>query len=184
LLDEGNRCRESLCDLYVGWVDLLFTYIADKLGEEAVYDAMKLFCQRFAIPALEGSFGPISIEDRVKKRAYMWTHFHGANIDEIEEDDEKFTFKFKCPSGGSISTKEQCGRTKKAYPWSWGQEKLAYYCVHHPVIDILAIEQFGYPAWALETQPGGRCIQSVYKDPTAIPEKYFKRVGKEKKASK
>ena len=184
LIDDSNSNREKLNDLYVSWIDLLLTYIDDKLGEEAIYDAVRLFCQRFAVPALEGSFGPINIADRVRKRAYMWTSFHGADIDEIEEDEEKFIFKFKCPSGGSISTKEQCGRTKKAYPWSWGQEGLAYYCIHHPVLDILAIEQFGYPAWVIQTQPKGHCIQYVYKNPESVPEEYYKRVGMEKKTPK
>jgi len=182
LLDEIEEVREKHDGLYLTWVDMLLTYIADKLGEETVYDFMRNFSGRVALPILEEEFGPVSIEDRVRHRAYMWNTFHGIDIDEIEEDEEKFIFKFKCPSGGRINTWEHCGRTEKAYPWSWGQKGLSYYCAHHSVLDIMAIEQFGYTAWVTMPQEEGRCIQYVYKNPDAVPEEYYRSLGMEKKS--
>ena len=122
---------------------------------------------------------------RDSQRAYVWTSVHGTNLDEITEDDEKFTIKFKCPSGGTVRTMEQYGKTKEAHPWSYGQKGLCYYCTHCPVtVDIMPIEELGYPAWVCIPQPEGRCIQYLYKNPENVPEEYYKRVGMEKKTGK
>lgn len=184
LLEEANRGRIALNDLYTAWVDLLYTYISEKVGEEAVHETTRMFCERLAMPALKGAFGDVPIEERIKKRCSSWTTFHGAHIDKIEEDDEKFILTFKCPSGGEVRCRKQFGKTKKAYPWSWGMEGLAYYCVHHPILDMMMIEEFGFPGWALHVQPEGRCVQYIYKNPEAVPEEYYKRVGMKKKTRK
>jgi hypothetical protein len=49
------------------------------------------------------------------------------------------------------------------------------------VLEMMAIEKLGHPAWVSEPQPDGKCIQILYKDPSKTPEKYYKRLGMEKK---
>lgn len=186
LLEEVDRNRNTYRDVFLTWIDILQTYGADKLGEELVYDTNRIFGERSIWPTLfEGALGPISAEDRLRKRAYVWTSVHGINLDEIEEDEEKFILKLKCPTGGSVRSKEQFGKTKKAHPWSYGQEGVCYYCTHCPVtLEIMPIEKFGYPAWLCLPQPEGRCIQYIYKNPESVPEEFYKRVGMEKKTGK
>lgn len=188
LLGEIDRNRENYRDMYLTWVDLLLTYIADNLGEEAVFKTMRVLYQQVGRPRViaavgEPALGPTSAEDRVRRRAYLWTSAHGSDIDEIQEDREKFTIKLKCPTGGAIRTREQFGKTKEAHPWSYGQKGFSYYCAHCPSsFEIMSIEQFGYPVWVTLPQPGGRCSQYLYKDPESVPEEYYRRVGMEKKA--
>ena len=79
----------------------------------------------------------------------------------------------------------QHGKTKEAHPWSWGRKGVSYYCAHcAAVLEIMAIEKAGFPAWICDPQPGGRCIHYLYKNPTNVPEKYYKRVGMEKKIAR
>ena len=186
LLDEINRNRNTYRDIFLTWIDILQTYGADKLGEEFVYETDRIFGERAIWPTLfEGLLKKANAKDRLRQRAYVWTSVHGINLDEIEEDEEKFILKFKCATGGSIRTKKQFGKTKKAYPWSYGQEGLCYYCTHCPVvIDIMPIEDLWYHAWTCLPQPEGRCIQYIYKNPESVPEKYYKRVGMEKKTDR
>lgn len=185
LLEEIDRNRNEYRDIYLTWVDILLTYGADKLGEELVYETNRIFGERVIRPTFEGTLGSFSAEDRLRKRAYVWTSVHGTNLDEIQEDDEKFIIRFKCPTGGSIRTREQFGKTKEAHPWSYGQEGFCYYCTHCPItLEIMPIEKFGYPAWVCLPQPEGRCIQYLYKSLESVPEEYYKRVGMEKKTGK
>lgn len=183
LLDEIDRHRAAYRNVYLTWIDLLLTYIADRLGEEAVYETMRVFDRRMVRPTIEGTYGDAGAEDRLKRRANLWTCLHGATLDSISEDDEKFVLSFRCASGGSIRTKEQFGKTRGAYPWTYGQSGFSYYCIHCPTsFDIMSIEQLGYPVWVTFPQPEGRCVQWLYKDPRAVPDQYYRRVGKERKA--
>ncbi|HJX12391.1 MAG TPA: hypothetical protein VJ377_02565 [Dehalococcoidales bacterium] len=183
MIKEMERNKRDFDDSYREWVDLMLTYIADKLGEDAVYEVHRMNGERSLWPRLGWIFGPMSIEDKVRKRAYTWTNWHMANIDEIVEDDEKFAFKLKtCHSGGRIRKWPNHGKTKETHPWSWGQKGVCYYCAHCAVVlETMGIEKAGYPAWIAEQQPDGGCIQYLYKDPEKIPEKYYKRLGLEKR---
>lgn len=182
LLDEIDRNRKEYREGFLIWIDILQSYGADKLGEEFVYETDRIFGERLIWPALfKGLLQNADAEDRLRQRAYVWTSIHGIDLDEIEEDEEKFILKFKCATGGSTRTRGQYGKTKKAYPWSYGEKGFCYYCTHCPVaIDMMPIEQFGYPAWITFPQPEGRCIQHLYKDRKGIPEEYYKRIGMKK----
>jgi len=59
---------------------------------------------------------------------------------------------------------------------------MAYYCTHCATsLEIMTIEQLGYPAWVIKHEPDGMCVQRIYKDPEGVPEEYYKRVGMEKR---
>ncbi|HJX13112.1 MAG TPA: hypothetical protein VJ377_06235 [Dehalococcoidales bacterium] len=185
LVDEIDRTKHDFDESYRQWLDLMLTYIADNLGEEALYEIHRENGERALWPRLGWIFDPISIEEKVRKRAATWTHFHMTNLDAIEEDDEKFTFRIQCDSGGSIRMWPKYGKTREAHPWSHGEEGFSYYCAHCPIVlEMMAIDKKGYPAWVSEPQPGGKCIQYLYKDPRKVPDKYYKRLGKEKKKAK
>jgi len=185
LTDEIDRNKHDFDESYRIWIDLLLTYIADKLGEEALYEIHRINGERALWPRLGWILEPINPEEKIRRRAYSWTHWHGTTIDAIEEDEEKFTLRVKCDSGGSIRMWPQYGKTKEAHPWSWGQKDVCYYCAHCPVVfEIMAIEKGGNPAWLCNPQPEGRCIHYLYKNPANVPEKFYKRIGMEKKTAK
>ena len=75
------------------------------------------------------------------------------------------------------------GVTKKPHAWSWNKVGIPYYCCHCcAYFEIFPIELRGYPIRVHEitSNPNDPCIHYYYKKPELIPEKYFKRVGKEK----
>jgi hypothetical protein len=183
ILDEIDSNREKYREVFLTWIDILLTYGADKLGEKMVYETDRLFGERVVFPTLfAGALGDVSADDKLRKRAYVWTSVHGIDIDEIKEDEEKFILNFKCPTGGSVSTKKDSGKTREAHAWSYGQKGLSYYCTHCPVaIEMMPVEKFGSPAWVCLPQSEGRCLQYIYKDPKNVPEKYYKRIGMKKK---
>ncbi len=164
------------------WIHVLLTYIADKLGEDAVHEALRIVDERCLGTFTTSVAGPASADDRLRRRAYIWTSRHAINIDEIIEDDEKFTLNLKCPSGGALRVREQDGKTRKGHFWSSGEKGVPYYCTHCIIsFQEMSIERLGYPAWISMPKPDGRCTQYVFKDPRAVPEEYYQRVGKKKK---
>ena len=182
LVDEIKRNKYDFDNSYREWIDMMLTYVADRLGEEALYEIHRMNAERALWPRFGWVFGPMSVEDKVRKRAYAWTNWHGINIDEIVEDDEKFSIKYKCPSGGTVRMWPHHGKTRKAYPWSWGEKGISYYCLHCPIVyDIMAIEKHGHQPWITLQHPEGHCELQIYKDPEKIPEKYYRRVGLKKK---
>lgn len=187
MVDDLEHSKRDFDDSYRQWIDMMMTYIADNLGEEALYEIHRLNGERSLWPRMGWIFDPkTTIEDKVRRRAYTWTNWHMANIDEIVEDDEKFAFKLKtCHSGGRIRKWPEHGKTKEAHNWSWGQKGLCYYCAHcATVLELMGIEKTGYPAWIAVQQPDGGCIQYIYKDPAKVPEKYYERLGLKKDAAR
>ena len=183
LLEEIKRNHRGYDEGFLNWVDILQTHGAEKVGEEFVYDTNRIFAERFLLPAFKGASELRTAEDRLKLRAYAWTSGHGINIDSIEEDQEKFILRLRCPTGGSIRLKKEHGKTKNAYPWSYGKSGLAYYCTHCAIgLEIMPIEEYGYPAWVCNPQAEGRCVQYLFKNQEDTPDEFYKRVGKEKKS--
>ena len=181
LVDEIARNKHDFDESYRMWIDLMLTHIADHEGEEALYQIHRANGEIALWPRLGWILGPISAEEKLRRRAHAWTHWHMTHLDSIEEDAEKFTIKVKCDSGGSVNLWPRHGKTKKGHPWSWNQKGLSYYCAHCPaILEIMAIEKAGFPAWLCNPQPDGSCIQYLYKDPWAVPEKNYERVGMKK----
>lgn len=183
ILEEIDRNRDQYRGMFLTWIDALLSFIADRLGEDAVFESMRVHYRKVGKPQAIGQTDSkqFSAEERLRKRAYLWTSVHGSRIDDISEDSDKFIISVHCPSGGAVRSREEFGKTIQAYPWSYGQVGLAYYCTHCPAtFEIMNIEEFGYPAWVNFPQSGGRCVQYVYKDLRNVPEEYYRRVGKEK----
>ena len=92
--------------------------------------------------------------------------------DYVEEDDEKFVLVLPyCGSGGRMQKEGKVGSTRKAYPWSFDQEGVSYYCCHEGVFNQV-FEELGFgnmkfeycPQFDKEGKPTGdvcRCV--IYK---------------------
>jgi hypothetical protein len=182
LIDEIERNKYDFDNAYRQMLDIMLTYIADKLGEDALYEIHRLNGERSIWPRFGWAFDETTgVEDKVRRRAHAWTDWHCINIDEITEDDEKFSIKYKCPSGGTVRMWQEHGKTKEGHPWSWGEKGFSYYCLHCPVIfDIMSIERHGHQPWITIQHPEGHCELQLYKDPARIPEEYYQRVGMKK----
>ena len=74
-------------------------------------------------------------------------------------------------------------RVKESHHETWGLKDFPIYCVHCPVMEMLEIENtgnFGSVHFVTEPIYQDSCQFVFYKDPQAIPEEYYTRVGKKK----
>lgn len=171
-------------DQYGDLLSSLLTYISKRLGEEAVEDAFRYMAEEMWKPVLLGMKG----ED-TDSFVHMVTFFlrtHGFEFS-CDEDDEKYVFTLRyCPSGGRMMKEGKnddsdrhsyrFGMTQRAYPWSFNQRGISYYCCHCALwMDILPRE-WGWDV--IETQFGKQfdekgnpiddpCRMVIYKNPRA-----------------
>lgn len=196
LLPEGKRLHDLMCD----WVYSTLDFIAKKMGEETLYEAIRYAGEVIRRPYIN-HIKELPVEKMVYLQAEgMRSHRSGpgelGNI-EITEERDRYVLSFDpCGSGGRMRRKGQLdglpprtappfnlGMMSKPYPWSWGKAGVPYYCLHCCIwSEILPIEWIGYPIRITEysDDPEKPCRFLFYKDPEQIPEHYFERVGKKK----
>jgi len=197
LLPEGKRPHDLMCD----WIYTTLDFISKKMGEEALYDALRYAGEVIRRPYIH-HIEKLSVEKRIYLQAEgMRAHRSGpgelGNI-EITEERDRYVLSFDpCGSGGRMRRTGQLdklpprtdppfnlGSTSKPYPWSWGKTGVPYYCLHCCIwSEILPIEWIGYPIRITEysDDPEKPCRFLFYKDPALIPEYYFDRIGQNKK---
>jgi len=182
LLDETARNEAKLRTAIVSGVDVLLSFIGDRMGEEAVYEAMRAWYNKELKSFVGSEAGEPDAEKRMIKRAYIWTGLHDVDIS-VEEDDEKFTVKFPCDTGGMLVAKGTCGKTKDEHFWANQEKGIAYYCTHCTVsYQVMFAEDFGFPNFIVSPpkKAGDLCVQRIYKDSAKIPTEYHKRFPKRK----
>ena len=140
--------------------------------------------------ALDRTMSSVMLGDAsFRERAEALMHFTRVHLQsfELEEDDEKLTFLCPvCPSGG---------RSLRAGHYSpprdnlviqgpsrltYGLPELPVYCCHEPVVERQAIEETGVPLFIVDPSDAlghKPCRTYLYKDPAAIPERFYTRVG-------
>lgn len=122
---------------------------------------------------------------------------------EFEEDDERYTLRFDpCGSGGHVLRGDDevegtpsrmeapynWGVTEEEHDFAWNLKGVCYYCSNCCVVmQQKPIEAFGYPVRVVEpptypAQTHAKCTWHIYKDPTKVPERYYRAVGREKPA--
>jgi hypothetical protein len=180
-----------LHDGYMIWVTGLLSYIYRKYGIDAVEEAER---EAHTIEA-KTVFKPSKKTDfrsRVEGIAGgLRGHLQPITI---EEDDEKVTLAMK-PCGGGERIIQMGGydpevglaRVKEPHPITWGMKDFPIYCVHSPVMEMLAIENtgdFGPVHFVSDPMNMKSCHFALYKDPTDIPEEFYERIGKKKPVAK
>lgn len=125
---------KPLHDRYCEWINYLFTFIAEHLGEDQVGVALKgtfdaVYGKLFAAG---GKMPQRSPEEMIAGMAQGHLVHHSDIY--VEEDDEKFVLYVKhCGSGSTVQKSyTDKGRTTKAYPWSGDKKGMCYYCAHEP----------------------------------------------------
>jgi len=134
------------------------------------------------------------------QRAHLVGPGRRGNI-EFVEDEERYTFRFDpCGTGGRILVGDPMEgsppRTEPPYSWgvtkekqdlSWNKKGICYYCTHCcAVMQLKPIDAFGYPVRVVEpptTDPldtTKKCTWHIYKDPKAVPDRYYNDVGRQK----
>lgn len=163
-------------DLYGDMAALFITYIAERLGEDAVEESWRMIGEELWKPVMIRileSEGPTGL---AKAHALM-LRSHGYKF-HVEEDHEKFVFFSEyCPSGGRMmqegklqgdtSHPMQLGCTKKPNEWSYNREGLPYYCVHTPLWMDMMPNEWGWDVMQSEDGYNGLCCgkTTIYKEP-------------------
>ena len=122
---------------------------------------------------------------------------------EVIEYDDRFVLSFDpCGSGGRTVRGDEIEGTpprmeepynwrvsKEPHSWNHFQEGVCLYCSHCiRLMEEIPIDRFGYPVRVVDPPryvPGKpelaqKCQYTMYKDPTAVPEEVYERVGRKK----
>ncbi|MBW1931108.1 MAG: hypothetical protein JRH08_05770 [Deltaproteobacteria bacterium] len=196
-ISEGKALHDLMCD----WIWDILTKTAEKHGEGAVYELCRATQETWMMRRTWKALLRMSVEERVYvSTEIIRSHRCGPRQDgtiEIIEEKDRYSIKMDpCGSGGRMRRGDPIdgtpsrlgppynfGSTKKAYPWSWNEKNVPYYCVHCAVNEILPIEWGGYPLWVTGYSEDAfePCYWHFYKDPSLIPDFYFERLGFRKK---
>ena len=161
-------------DFLVSFIDDVLTHLAH-FGEEEVEKVLRqVFYDR--------TKNRLSVTPSVEKALQIFAESHRSyfgNFTIMEEPDRYVIRCDPCGSGGTLMRTKNVGRTKKAYPWSWGKSGISYYCTHCCVHEIISTELRGYPLRInlIAERPEDPCVHLCYKKPELIPEEYFTRIG-------
>lgn len=169
-------------DMYGDVMASLLTFIAKKLGEEAVEEAHRY--------AAEDVWKPMLLAmkhqgvDRFSEMFAFYLRTHGFNF-RCEEDAEKIVFVARyCPSGGRLMKEgknedskrhpNNFGVTYKAYPWSFNKVGISYYCCHCPLWMEILPREWGWDILRIDFgrqfDEAGNCVDepckmTIYKKP-------------------
>jgi hypothetical protein len=176
-----------LHDGYMFWVTGLLTHIYKNYGIEAVEKAER------EAHTIEGKtvFKPPELPDLRSKVEFLASGLRGhLQPIKIVEDDEKISLTMQpCGSGeriiqkGGYEPEAGLAVVKEPHRITWGMKDFPIYCVHCPVMDMLAIEGTGdFMHVHIVSEPirHGSCQFVFYKDPEKIPEEFYTRIGKSK----
>jgi hypothetical protein len=180
------REASNIHDLYVEWTAGFMDYIYANYGDDALYQALRKVIG--GPPRPMGSAEKVDFRRRVQGLAFaLRGHLQPVKV---EEDDEKVCMTMEpCGSGQRLAQRGAYGpprnltRIQKPHLITWGMSDFPVYCTHAPVLEIVSIEQFGYPTRVIcpaEKVAEASCKYCVYKNIEDIPEEVYTRVGKSK----
>ena len=179
LLEEKDKGARTIVHAVVTQVDLLQKTLSEKVGEAAIGEVQAHFNELTVRNLFPSPDDPA--EKKLERRLQVWTMYHNVDV-EVEEDAEKYTLTYYCPTGGMLrASGKEYGRTKEPHVWSQGKKDICYFCTHcTTAFELESINKFGVPDWITVPLEDGRCSQIIYKDHRYIPEEYYRRVGKTK----
>ena len=199
LCEEMKHEWHYLHDLMARGLLGLISFVQERLGDEGVAEAWRYGNER----GWRGDVEKIEGRDRrqiVHALAATWRAHScsgtGPNPGafEIEEDEEKFTFRMNpCGSGqrlwrnGAYRGERPLGVTHEAHDWSYGRKGFPLYCTHCSFMnEIQPIEWIGHPMYPSDPPDDydrDPCTWYWYKDPADIPQRHWARYGLSKPAT-
>ncbi len=181
--------QESLTihDSYVNVFTAALSFIYRSYGGEVLEQGLREIFKPMAAAA-EASSGKADFRKKVQTTVHVLRgHFRPL---QIQEDDEKVCITMQpCGSGqmlveeGAYGPPRNYAMVNEPQPITFGMTDFPVYCTHDPMLEILAVELTGYPrvvCYPPDKMGTAPCRFCIYKDPDAIPEEVYTRVGKKK----
>jgi hypothetical protein len=186
LASRMYREFSSMHDLYVDWTAGFMDYIYANYGEDALYQALRKVVRASTGPMVD--VRKVDFRRRVQGLASaLRGHLEAMKV---EEDDEKVCITMEpCGSGQRLAQRGAYGpprnltRIQKPHAMTWGMTDFPVYCTHSPILEMLSIEQLGYPAnvtFPAQKVAEEPCKYCIYKNVEDTPEEVYIRVGKSK----
>lgn len=190
---------EAMHRLYRRWVTATLTVVQRRWGRDALADVLEAGVRAWWMPNLVKLMeGTDDLAQRVRWFASgLRGHLVGLTV---REDDEKVVIEMApCGSGGRLVSEgvydppDDFGSVSADPELTYGLPDCPIYCAHQPLMEKLSIERYGHPFVVVEpaaycsTAPAPgvtpperasqHCAFLVYKDPAAIPARYYERIG-------
>jgi hypothetical protein len=160
--EEPIDCSDlrMLINRIVEWCDSLLKFISEKLGEEAVGEAMERVIDEVYRPRFEG-LRSMTYKELVD---YYYRSFKARNYEftVIEERDKIVFVITRCTTGGKLIEDGKAGKTRNKWPWSFNEIGFPYYCTHTYFFNKLWSE-LGVPVRVEPEQPGRLCRYIFFK---------------------
>ncbi len=199
MIAESKGLHDLMCD----WVWDVLTRIAERHGEAEMYQTLRASQETWFMRRTWQGFLQLTVEQRVQVTAeIMRAHRCGPKQDggiEIIDQGDRYAVRMDpCGSGGRMRRGDPVdgtpsrlgppydfGVTQEAHDWSWGERDVPFYCVHCALNEILPMEWGGHPLWVTgyDGDAAKPCHWYFYKSADAIPETYYRRVGRRKPAA-
>ncbi len=127
-------------------------------------------------------------ENVVALAEHLRAHFSGplrqGSVEVVEEEDRFRIVLDCCGSGGNMRRKlehlDNHGfEDLSGFDSTWGRKQVPIYCAHCACNEIESVKRLGYPLFSTEFEPDPQkpCGWTVFKNPEAIPEERFRRLG-------
>jgi hypothetical protein len=201
-LEDKEEEFEDFFDLYFSYVrithDALMQYTS---SYPVIVD--KVLGQEVAEKVVEKSFSSCSFHEGLFDLAvsltpgalaqffseHLRSHFSGiarGGSTKITEEKDFYRLTFSpCGSGGAMRLRQKKnGRESEVFSGAsartWFREnEVPPYCTHCAINELTFMKKVGYPVVVtdFDPDPDKACAWIIYKDPSRIPEKYFKRIG-------
>ena len=141
-------------DMYVNWSWAFFTYIAENYGEPELEKAFRSVLGSYYRARYDKAMAS-SVETQLQLsieglRGHLMGPGRQGDIEVTEEPDRYKLTLAPCGSGGVARERVESGAetrpelfgfSKKAHPWTWGKERVCYYCAHCTMVnEVMAIE--------------------------------------------
>jgi hypothetical protein len=186
-IDRAVARTRSLQVYSLNWITSLLSFVGRELGEDGVERALRATGEEFVRPrrGAPGEWDALPASARAKAIARAMVANGGECV--VDEDDDKITLSFRCGSGGMLIDegryeseggpylvlRERAGRT-------FMRDALPVYCAHCSVHNEIQPVEWGGTPTSIEhppQRPGERCVHHVYKDPAAVPDEAYARIG-------
>lgn len=189
--DEFERYQRNIVvihDILIAFISAYPTYIAATVGED--------LGQRVQNEAIKNFPGWQSMWEAARNlSAAEWAamlvnlldlHCSGemrnGEVTVVEDDEKIHVIMNPCGSGGVLRRRQhnKLIKLKSATEFTWGRaNEVPVYCSHCALNELRSIQLLGYPKMTTEfnPDPDKPCNWIVYKDPEAVPEDVFLRMG-------